>query len=68
MGELRLIEQDAAAHDLVDPLLVNLQFPQCIGKFVLVPPRNEIGRRALKQRDMLTFFGNRGHHRRRRGA
>ena len=43
-GEGVLVEQDFAAGDLVDPGLVDLQFPQLLGDLDRVTPGAEIGR------------------------
>ena len=42
-GELVLVEQHLAAHDLVDPGLVDLQFAQLVGQLVFVTAGDEIG-------------------------
>ena len=41
---------DLAAHDLVDPRLVDLQLPQRVGQLVGVAARGEVGGRALQHR------------------
>ena len=64
-GELCLIVVVLATHNLVDPRIVHAQHAQLVGENVFIPCRDEVGGRALQQRDMLTFAGNGGHHGRR---
>ena len=52
-GELGHVEVDLAAHNLVDPGLVDLELTQGVGELVGVAGRDEIGRRALQQRQVL---------------
>ena len=51
-GERVLVMQDLAAHDFVDPRLVDLQFPQQLGELVGIAGGSEIGRRTLQHRDV----------------
>ena len=60
--------QDLAPDDLVDPGLVDPQFPQHVRKFVDVACGPEIGRRALQHRDMRAIRRDRGDQGRRGGA
>ena len=66
--EGRLIEQNLAADDLVDPRFIDLQFAQRVGQVVLVASGNEIGGRPLQYRDMAAISRDRGHERGRRCA
>ncbi len=56
--------QPLAAHDLVDPLLRDLERAQLVGHVVDVAPRHEVGRRALQHGDVGGLVGDRGDQRR----
>ena len=62
-GDGGLVVQDLAAHDLVDPGLVDLQFAQHVGHDVGIAPGHEERWRALQQRDVLAVAGNGRHQR-----
>jgi len=58
-----LFKQELSAHDLVNPILTDLQPPQLIGNFNSVPSKPKEGRRALEHGDMragLHNVGNQG--------
>ena len=42
-GEFRLIAQDLAPRNFMNPGLVNFQFPQLISQFVFIDARNKVG-------------------------
>ena len=65
-GEDRLVVQNLAAHDLVDPLLVDLELAQGLGQLDGVAAGNEIGRRALEHRHVAGLVGHRRDDGRRR--
>ena len=67
-GEGVLVEQDFSPRDFVDPLFVDLQFPQLLGDLDRVAPGAEIGRRALQHGDMRAIVGHRRDQRRRGSA
>ena len=59
VGEHALVLEDLAPHDLVGPLLGDLQVAQGVGQLVGVAPGGEIGRRAL-QHGHVASLGRQG--------
>jgi hypothetical protein len=68
LGEGVLVVQGLAAHDLVDPVLADLQRAQGVGEVVGVAAGDEIGRRALQHGDMRAVAGEGRGQGRGRGA
>ena len=60
-----LFVEDLAAHDLVDPGLVDLQLAQLVGDLDGVAAGAEVRRRALQHRDVRAVGGDRRDQRRR---
>ena len=64
-GERGLVEQHLAAHDLVRPLVRDLQLAQHVGQLVGIAPGDEEGGRALQHGDVRALLGDRRDQRRR---